>query len=166
LPVNDGYREFHTVRDDLTYLVTKFDRVLADGNVVSVLQYRLADALTIDVRSIKALGVFDHIVIAFRVDLGVMSGDGRIVDAKEVVWLAANGDVPPESKSSCKTRSSNLRNSSAIARLQNARSANTIVVGEEVPWRYHSMVTIYCARKHKREEYQGTRRRLGFRSTS
>jgi hypothetical protein len=28
--------------------------------------------------------------------------------------------VPPESKSSCKTRSSNLRNSSAMAWLQNA----------------------------------------------
>src|SRR5271170_7124667 len=79
-------------RGDRTHLVTKLDRVLADGSIVSGLQYRLADALTIDVRAIKALNVFDHIVIAFRVDLGVMSGDGRIVDAKDVVWLTANGD--------------------------------------------------------------------------
>src|SRR5271155_2954514 len=74
-------------RGNRTDLVSKFDRVLADGNVVSVLQYRLADALTIDVRAIKALDVFDYIVIAFRVDPGVMSGDGRIVDAKDVVGL-------------------------------------------------------------------------------
>src|SRR5208282_1591030 len=79
-------------RGDRTDLVTKFDRVLADGNVVSVLQYRMADALTIHVGAIKALNVFDHIVVALRVDPGVMSGDGRIVDAKDVVGLTTNGD--------------------------------------------------------------------------
>src|SRR5208282_2169089 len=70
LPVN-GRIERSIRRGERTYLVTKFDRVLADGHVVSVLQYHLADALTIDVRAIKAFGVLDHIVIAFRVDLGV-----------------------------------------------------------------------------------------------
>src|SRR5208337_4455800 len=91
LHVNDAINS-SIRRGDRTYLVTKFDRVLSDSSVVSVLEHCLADALTIDVRAIKALNIFDHIVIAFRIDLGVMSGDGRIVDAKDVVWLTANCD--------------------------------------------------------------------------
>ncbi len=42
-------------------------------------------------RAIKALGVFELIVIAFRVDLGVMSGCCRVIDAQGVVELTADG---------------------------------------------------------------------------
>ena len=79
-------------RSDLTDFVAKFDGVLADGGVVSVFENCLADALAVDVGAIEAFDVFNDVVIGFRIDSGVVSGDGGVVDAKDVVGLTADGD--------------------------------------------------------------------------
>ena len=68
----------------------KFERVLANYGFVSILKYDLANPVTIDVRAIEALDVLKNVVIFFPIDLGVMTGDCRVIDAQDVIWLAAN----------------------------------------------------------------------------
>src|SRR5713226_652948 len=59
--------------------ITKVDRMLADQHDISVLKHHLADSAIVDIGAIKALGIFESIVVAFPVDLGVMSGHGGII---------------------------------------------------------------------------------------
>jgi hypothetical protein len=68
--------------------------MLADQDYISILKRHLADAAIVDVRAVKTFGVFENIVVALPVDLGVMSGYGGIINLEEVIWLTANRDHP------------------------------------------------------------------------
>ena len=106
-------------------VLTKFDRVLADEGLVSVLKYHLADPVIVHVCTIEALGILEYVVIAFGVDFGVMSGYCRIIYAQDVVWLPANCDCAGAEKNLLDNTVFKLEIQLCHFRLPNAQSAET-----------------------------------------
>ena len=70
--------------------------MLADDQNVAVLQRVASDALFIDERSVRALEVLDHVVVAGAEDTRVMARDRRIVDHDGVVRQPADRHHQPD----------------------------------------------------------------------
>ena len=73
-------------------LLTEDDRMFADSNHISICKYSLFDAAIVQVRTVKALKIFENILAIFPINASVMPGYSRVVDWKEVVRLPADGD--------------------------------------------------------------------------
>src|ERR1022692_1052796 len=84
-------------RNILAALSLKCDRMLADQHYISILKHHLADAAIVDIRAVKTFRIFENIVVALPVDLGVMSGYGGIINLGGGIWLGAHRD-PPDRK--------------------------------------------------------------------
>jgi hypothetical protein len=84
--------------------------MLANEDDVTVLENGPVDMAIVQVGAIEAFHIFDNIILVLAVNLGVVSGDGRIVDGQKIIWLAADcdyaasdGDLPQHALLELKT---------------------------------------------------------------
>ncbi len=59
--------------------------MLTDQHLVAVIQSGLADTLIVHVGAIERSQVFDDVLVPFARDLGMMAGDGKVVDLQLIV---------------------------------------------------------------------------------
>ena len=71
---------------------TKVDGMLANKNDVAISEADLGNSFIVYVCPIEAFHVLNHITVRFPINLGVMSRDGRIVDAEDIIRLTADSD--------------------------------------------------------------------------
>ena len=76
----------------LAFLGPKVDTVLANQDDITVLEPDLTNSFIVDVCSVETFHVLNHITVRFPINLGVMSRNSGIIDAKDVIRLTANSD--------------------------------------------------------------------------
>jgi hypothetical protein len=66
--------------------------VLANQDDITISEPHLTNSFIVDVRSVETFHVLNHITVRSPINLGVMSRNSGIIDAKDVIRLTANSD--------------------------------------------------------------------------